>query len=136
MPAAAPSEVSAKLAAIKVAADREWEQRRRQAVVPPPPPPAPARRWRRVLAACITAAALLVLPFVVLVRGAVYLYGTRHWPTGLALLAAAALTLAVVTAYGVWLSRRPTGRARLSPAPEWNALPVGAGDCGHARPFL
>ena len=130
-------EVSAKLAAIRVAADREWEQRRRLAVVPPPAaPPAPARRWRRVLAACLTAVALLVLPFVVLVRGAVYFYGTRHWPTGLALLAAAALTLGVVTAYGVWLSRRLTGRARLSLVAKWIALPLVVGYCGHALLFL
>jgi len=139
MPAASPPDVAARLATLKIEADREWQQRRQQAVAPHPPPPRqtpPSRPWRRVVAAALTVGALLVLPFVVLVRGAVYFYSTRHWPTGLALLAAGALTLAVVTAYGAWLSRRLTGRARLSLVARWIALPLVVGYCGHALLFL
>jgi len=137
MPATSPPDVSAKLATLKIEADREWEQRRQRAkTLPPAAPPTASRPWRRVAAATIAAAALLVLPFVVLVRGAVFLYSTRHWPTGLALLGAGALTLGVVTAYGVWLSRRLTGRARLSLVTKWIALPLVIGYCGHALLFL
>src|SRR5207302_6863254 len=98
----------------------------------PAAPPTPSHPWRRAVAAALTAVALLVLPFVVLVRGAVYLYSTRHWPTGLALLGAGVLTLGVVTAYGAWLSRRLTGRARLSRVAQWIALPLVLGYGGHA----
>ncbi len=139
MPAASPPDVAARLATLRIEADREWQQRRRWGAAPPPPVPRPlppARPWRRVVVAGLTAGALLVLPFVVLVRGAVYLYSARHWPTGLALLAAGALTLGVVTAYGAWLSRRLTGRARLALVAKWIALPLVLGYCGHALLFL
>jgi len=139
MPTAVPPDISAKLAALKVEADREWEQRRQRAVAPRPQTPQPvlpSRPWRRVVAAALTAGALLVLPFVVLVRGAVYLYSDRNWSTGLALLGAGVLTLGVVAAYGAWLSRRLTGRARLSLVTRWIALPLVVGYCGHALLFL
>ena len=137
MPATSPPDVAARLATLKAEADREWQQRRQQPNTPPPTAvPPPARPWRRVVVAALTAAALVVLPFVVLVRGAVYFYSTQHWPTGLALLAAGALTLGVVTAYGAWLSRRLTGRARLSLVAKWIALPLVLGYCGHALLFL
>ncbi len=137
MPAASPPDIAAKLATLKAEADREWQQRQEQPDTPPPAAvPTPTRPRRRVAAAVLTAAALVVLPFVVLVRGAVYLYSARHWPTGLALLAAGALTLGVVTAYGAWLSRRLTGRARLSLVAKWIALPLVLGYCGHALLFL
>ncbi len=137
MAAASPPDIAAKLATLKAEVDREWQQRREQTNTPPPAAvPPPTRPWRRVVAATLTIAGLLVLPFVVLVRGAVYLYGVRHWPTGLALLAAGALTLGVVTAYGAWLSRRVTGRARLSLVAKWIALPLVLGYCGHALLFL
>jgi len=137
MVAASPPDIAAKLAILKAEADREWQQRQRKPNTPPPAAvPTPTRPRRRVAAAVLTAAALVVLPFVVLVRGAVYLYSARHWPTGLALLAAGALTLGVVTAYGAWLSRRLTGRARLSLVAKWIALPLVLGYCGHALLFL
>ncbi len=137
MVAASPPDIAAKLAILKAEADREWQQRQEQPDTPPPAAvPTPTRPRRRVAAAVLTAAALVVLPFVVLVRGAVYLYSARHWPTGLALLAAGALTLGVVTAYGAWLSRRLTGRARLSLVAKWIALPLVLGYCGHALLFL
>jgi len=137
MVAASPPDIAAKLAILKAEADREWQQRQEQPDTPPPAAvPTPTRPRRRVAAAVLTAAALVVLPFVVLVRGSVYLYSARHWPTGLALLAAGALTLGVVTAYGAWLSRRLTGRARLSLVAKWIALPLVLGYCGHALLFL
>jgi hypothetical protein len=136
MPTATP-DIAAKVAALKAEVARETAGRPRiEAASTPRPVPRPRTPWRRVVAMACTAVALLVLPFVVLVRGAVYLYVARHWPTGLALAAAAMLTLAVVTAYGVWLSRRLTGRARLSLVAKWIAVPLVVGYSGHALLFL
>src|ERR1041384_2112824 len=81
-------------------------------------------------------AALVVLPFVVLVRGAVTLYLGSGWPAILAIVASAAVTLAIVALYAAWLCRALTGRARVRTMAQWVALPLLIGYCGHALFYL
>jgi hypothetical protein len=81
-------------------------------------------------------AALVVLPFVVLVRGAVTLYLGSGWPAILAIVASAAVTLAIVALYAAWLCRWLTGRARVRTMAQWVALPLLIGYCGHALFYL
>src|SRR5207245_719326 len=69
-------------------------------------------------------AALVVLPFVVLVRGAVTLYLRGGWPASLAIAASAAVTLVIVALYAAWLCRWLTGRARVRTMAQWVALPL------------
>jgi hypothetical protein len=75
---------------------------------------------------------IVTAPFVVLVRGAVWLYRDHAFPTWLALLVAGVLTLALLSAYGAWVSRRFTGRARLGFVAKWVAAPLVVGYCGYA----
>lgn len=75
---------------------------------------------------------ILAAPFVVLIRGAVWLYQGRGFPTWLALLAASAATLALLSLYGALISRRFTGRARMGFVAKWVALPLVVGYCGYA----
>ena len=79
---------------------------------------------------------IVTLPFVVLVRGAVWLYERQGFPTWLALAGAAVATLALLTLYGVWVSRRLTGRARLGLVAKWVAAPLVAGYCGYSLLYL
>jgi hypothetical protein len=86
----------------------------------PRDPQAVARR-----AALVTAKALavVVFPFVVLVRVAVSAYTEGH-PTWLALTAAASVAVGVVTLYAAWVSEKLTGRARLADLAKKVALPL------------
>lgn len=70
---------------------------------------------------------VIALPFVVLVRGAVLLYTSAHWPSSLALLASGAAMIGVVALYGALASRRLTGQARFGWIARWVALPLVAG---------
>jgi hypothetical protein len=124
-----------RLAELKVEAAREFARR------PPAPMPAEGPQpdpfsWKVWAARIFTAALLVALPFAVLVRGSVYFYSNRGWPGWLAVTAAAAATLAVVAAYGAWLARRLTGRARFSVVAKWVALPLVLGHCGHALLYV
>jgi hypothetical protein len=98
--------------------------------------PRPAALATAVLAAFVKLGIVVVLPFVVLVRGAVALYGDRGWSTWPALAGGAGLALAVVTFYGGWLSRRLTGRARLTLVARWVALPLVACWCGYTLVYV
>lgn len=64
-----------------------------------------------------------VLPFLALVRVAVFLYEYEGWPTALALTGGIACTAAVVTAYGAWVWHRLTGQVRLALVGRRIALP-------------
>lgn len=75
---------------------------------------------------------IVTLPFVVLIRGAVWLYQGHGAPTWLALLASSVATLVLLTLYGVVVSRRLTGRARLGQVAKWVAAPLVVGYCGYA----
>ena len=77
-----------------------------------------------------------LLPFVALVRAAVFLYGHEGWPTALALAGGIACTAAVVTAYGVWVWHRLTGRVRLALIGRRIALPLVVAYCAYALVYL
>ena len=70
---------------------------------------------------------VIAVPFVVLVRGAVMLYTSAHWPSWLALLASGVAMIAVLALYGALASRRFTGRARFGWVARWVAMPLVAG---------
>ncbi len=87
-------------------------------------------RWALWLGLMLRLAAPLVviaLPFVVLVRGAVLLYGSAHWPPWLALLASGLAMIGVVALYGAVASHKLTGRVRFVWIARWVALPLVAG---------
>ena len=71
--------------------------------------------------------AVIALPFVVLVRGAVLLYTSAHWPWLLALLASGSAMIGVLALYGALASRRLTGQTRFGWIARWVALPLVAG---------
>jgi len=80
---------------------------------------------------------VLALPFVILVRGSVYLFEAHGWYTWLALLGAAGVALGVVTLYGVWVVRHVTGKTtRPSAVAQWVAAPLVLGYCGYALLYL
>jgi hypothetical protein len=79
---------------------------------------------------------IIALPFVVLVRGAVWLhqrYGVGAW---IALGGAAQATLVVLTLYGGWIVRRITGRARWGHVAKWIAAPLVVCYCGFGLLYL
>ena len=87
-------------------------------------------RWASWLGLALRLAAPLVviaLPFVVLVRGAVLLYTSAHWPSWLALLASGLAMIGVVALYGAVASQKLTGRVRFVWIARWVALPLVAG---------
>src|SRR5512132_4430983 len=106
--------VTRKLAKLKREARREWRQRlkklRRETAW------ARSSDWRALATAALQAslriACIVILPFAVLVRGAVFFHEHGRAPVWLALLVAALLTAAIVTAYAAWLSHKFTGRGR------------------------
>jgi hypothetical protein len=96
----------------------------------------PRRRRPGHLLAIGFVALLVVLPFLVLVRGSTFLYFRLGWPTWIAMGAAAALTLALLTGYAAWLSRTLTGKSRTRFVARWVAAPLVIAYCLHALLFL
>lgn len=138
MPSVPSTDVSQRLAALQAEAAREFAARTARPPVAPSlqRTSAPRRPWSTHAWRAVTVAALLVLPFALLVRGSVVLYARFGWPSWLALLLAGTATLLVITAYGAWLAHRLTGRMRLVLIVEWVAAPLVLGFCGHALLFL
>ena len=68
--------------------------------------------------------AVIVLPFVILVRGAVLLYEDAGWSSWLALLTSAVAMIGVLALYGALMTRRLSGRARFGWIARWVALPL------------
>jgi len=115
---------------------REWE---RLAAGPMPVTP-PVRRggaWRlRVLRLAAKALAVALLPFLVLVKVAVYLYSHQGYSTVLALAGSTACAAAVVSAYIALVWHRFTGRVRLALVARRLALPLVVAYCGYALIYL
>jgi hypothetical protein len=80
----------------------------------------------------VKVALVLILPFVVLLRTAIYLYQQQDVPTWLALAGGAALALLVLTIYGAWVSKKITGKARAGFVAKWVALPLVLVYCAYA----
>jgi hypothetical protein len=80
---------------------------------------------------------VLALPFVILVRGSVYLFAVHGWYPWLALLGAAGAALGLVTLYGVWVVRHVSGKStRPAAVARWVAAPLVLGYCGYALLYL
>jgi len=96
--------------------------------------------WREFGVVAIRSALRLVvivaLPFAVLVRGSVFFYEHGHVPTWLAVLTAALLTIAIVTAYASWLWRKVTRQGKRIMLAKWVALPLVVFYCGYALVYL
>jgi len=76
------------------------------------------------------------LPFLVLVKVAVFLYSHQGYSTVLALASGTACTAALVTAYAAWVWHRFTGRVRLGLVARRFALPLVVAYCGYGLIYL
>jgi hypothetical protein len=125
-----------RLAKLRRDAAREWQQlvrqRKRHKAVP--------RDWHRLgielLQGFLRLVAIVALPFVVLVRGAVFFYEYGDVPPWLALLVAALLTIGLVTMYARWLLRKFKGRPPVLLLAKWVALPLVVFYCGFSLLYL
>ena len=115
---------------------REWER----VAAGPVTSPARARRrtgWPlRFLRLVAQAFLLAFLPFLVLVKVAVFLYTREGYATMLALAGGTACTAGVVTAYAALVWRRFTGRVRLAFVARRFALPLVVAYCAYALIYL
>jgi hypothetical protein len=109
-------------------ADLKNEVRRSRA----PPPVKPSRPSRRVISevrpatlvtGLLKVLAVILLPFVLSVRTAVFLY-LHGWWSWAAIVGGALLALAIVAVYATALARRFTGRARFATVTKWVAAPL------------
>lgn len=80
--------------------------------------------------------AIVALPFVVLVRGAVFFYAYGNVPWWLALAVSALLTIGLVTLYARSLLRKFPGRPRTLVLAKWVALPLVVFYCGFSLLYL
>ena len=119
---------------------RKWRKKLRQAA------PATTAEWRALAgdaaAGVLKVAAIIALPFAVLVRGAVFIYQHGDASVWLSLMTAAFLAAAVVTVYAVWVARRFTkrggrgGRGLVMPLAKWVALPLVLFYCGYSLLYI
>ena len=134
-------ELKAKLAALNEEVTAEFAARKSSADKQALATPALAvPRPRRSAAMWMTMAAgtglLVILPFAVLIGGAVWLYRVQAMPTWIALTCSGAVTGAVLTLYGAWLSKTWTGKARVRFIGTKLALPTVVFYCAYALLFL
>src|SRR2546429_5031898 len=108
-------------------------RRKESASEPDPLLRAAARRIVRLAAQALLVA---LLPFLVLVKVAVFLYTHQDYSTVLALAGGTACTAAVVTAYAAWAWHRITGRVQLALIARRFALPLVVAYCGYALIYL
>lgn len=135
-PSSPSVDVSAKLEALNAEVTRELAARRksREETLPVP---APARRTKAAwLTMALLVASFIVLPFVVLIGGAVWMYRVHAVPTWVALGFAGLLTAAILALYGGAISQRLTGRARLHFIFTRLAVPVIVFYCAYTLMFL
>ncbi len=129
-------EIAGRLAKLRREAARESKrrakQRKRKALTP--------HEWRQLgialLQGLLRLLAIVALPFVALVRGAVFFYEHGRVPAWLALLVAALLTTWLVTLYASWLLRTLTGRSPVLLIAKWVALPLVVFYCGFSLLYL
>jgi hypothetical protein len=129
-----------RLAKLRREAEREWKRRAKERKRVKRGAPARPPDWRHVAIALLQGLlrllAIVALPFVVLVRSAVFFYINGRVPAWLAILTAALLTMGVVTAYASWLSHQVTGRRRVLQLAKWVALPLVVFYCGYALLYV
>ena len=124
------------LARIQSSALREWD-RLVSAIETARREPLRLGPWV-VRAVRFAAKAVLValLPFLALVRVAVFLYEREGWPTAVALAGGTVCTVAIITAYGAWVWHRLTGQVRLALVAQRVALPFVVAYCLYALVYL
>lgn len=95
------------------------------------------RRWSRdTLALVAKISGFVVLPFVILVGGSVWLYRIQAMPTWLALGLAGVVAAGLLTAYGARICHRFTGEARIRFVFTRLALPLIVFYCGYTLLYL
>ena len=83
----------------------------------------------------LKAAGIVTLPFVLYVRTGVEIY-SRGAPSWIAIVVSASVTIGVVSAYAVWVSRRMSGSAKVRSVAKWIAVPVVAAWSGYSLLYL
>jgi hypothetical protein len=91
---------------------------------------------RRAVLHLILLSVALLLPFLALVRGAVFFYSNRHDATWIALASAAMVTVLVVTVYSAVAAKWLTGRFRIFMMLRWVAVPLVVGYAGFALLYI
>lgn len=132
-------EMKQRLAALQADVTAELRARRTESVESVAAEPAKKRHRRGALALLllpVRLAVLIAVPFFVLVGGGVWLYRIHAIPTWLALGGSGAVATALLTLYGVRLSKKLTGKARLRFVGTKLAAPVIVFYCGYALLFL
>lgn len=128
--------IADRLAKLRREATREWKRRVKERKREK----APARDWHLIgvalLQGVLRLVAIVALPFVVLVRGAVFFYEHGRVPAWLALVVAALLTAGLVTVYASTLLHTLTGRGRVLLIAKWVALPLVVFYCGFSLLYL
>ena len=115
---------------------REWERRAGAPVAVRPEPRRPGPWAAQVVRVAAKMVLVALLPFLALVKVAVFLYQHEEWPTALALAGGVTCTAAVVTAYGTWVWHRLTGRVRLALVARRVALPFVLAYCAYTLVYL
>jgi len=116
-------------------AQREWKRENKKKIKPRRP-----LDWHvlgvELLQGLLRLAAIVALPFIVLVRGAVFFYQYGNVPTWLALAVAGLFTVGLVTLYAWSLLRKFAGRPRVLVLAKWVALPLVVFYCGFSLLYL
>ncbi len=94
------------------------------------------RQATRLALALASVVLIVTAPFLVLVRGAVWLYEWHGLPVWLALTVACGGTLVLLTLYGALVSRRLTGRTRAGFIAKWVAAPLVVGYCAYGLLYV
>lgn len=129
--------IAARLEKLRREAAKEWkrrvkEQKKRGKRTP--------EEWRllavAILQGLLRIVAIVALPFIVLVRGAVFFYYYGRVPSWIALPVAALLTMGLVTLYAASLLHTFTGKRRVWLVAKWVALPLVVFYCGFSLLYL
>jgi uncharacterized membrane protein len=95
------------------------------------------RSWvGRIVITLLGVVVVVVLPFVLLIRVAVYLYAVRGVPTWMAFGGGALATVLVLTLYAAWVSKKLTGATRVRVLMTRVALPLVLAYCAYGLLYL
>ncbi len=102
-----------------------------------PRPVTKKRSWMgRIFLLLFGVVAVVVLPFVLLIRVAVHLYAVRDVPTWMAFGGGALATVLVLTLYAAWISKKLTGAAKVKVLMTRVALPLVLAYCAYGLLYL
>jgi hypothetical protein len=131
--------IAARLNKLRRQLKRSTQPRRRRVVAP-----SGARRVRKVppsehakrfAVATLKVLVVVAVPFVLFVRSGVEMY-SRGAPSWAAVLVSSLVTIGVVAAYAIWLSRRMTGNTRVRAVARWIAVPLVASWAAYSLLYL